>query len=77
LNNNHHINRDYRLLEEDDGVVYRNLFIIDPNRILTHILRLAEAFQFVKNEVCHIGWALRSDTVAREVKEAKAYFHKH
>ncbi|CAH0564354.1 unnamed protein product [Brassicogethes aeneus] len=66
------ISRDYGVLDEDTGVAYRGLFIIDPKGMLRQVtindlsvgrsvdeaLRLVQAIQFTDEhgDVCPVNW---------------------
>lgn len=68
----HHIARQYGVLNEETGIPYRGLFIIDEKQLIRQItindlpvgrsvdeiLRLAQAFQYTDKygEVCPAGW---------------------
>lgn len=84
------IARDYGILDEDSGVPFRGLFIIDPKGILRQMtindlpvgrsvdetLRLVQAFQFTDEhgEVCPAGWKPGAKTMKPDPKESKDYF---
>jgi len=84
------IARDYGVLNEETGIPYRGLFIIDGKQILRQItvndlpvgrsvdetLRLVQAFQYtdVHGEVCPANWRPGSKTMKPSPKESKEYF---
>ncbi|KAL3093979.1 hypothetical protein niasHT_027307 [Heterodera trifolii] len=84
------ISRDYGVLKEDTGNVYRGLFIIDTKGILRQItindtpvgrsidetLRLVQAFQFTDEhgEVCPANWKPGEKTIKPDSKKSKEYF---
>ncbi|XP_039374984.1 peroxiredoxin-2-like [Mauremys reevesii] len=88
----HGLDADYGVLKEDEGLVYRGLFITDDKGILRQItvsdlpvgrsveevLRLVQAFQYTDThgEVCPAGWEPGSDTTKPTVKDSKEYFAK-
>uniref|UniRef100_A0A6M2DRP4 thioredoxin-dependent peroxiredoxin n=1 Tax=Xenopsylla cheopis TaxID=163159 RepID=A0A6M2DRP4_XENCH len=85
------IARDYGVLDEQSGVPFRGLFIIDPKqnvrqvtvndlpvgRSVDETLRLVQAFQFTDEhgEVCPAGWKPGSKTMKAEPKLSKEYFN--
>lgn len=84
------IARSYGVLDEETGVPFRGLFIIDPEGNLRQItvndlpvgrsvdetLRLVQAFQFTDEhgEVCPAGWKPGDKTMKPDPKESKEYF---
>lgn len=82
--------RDYGVLNEDTGIPYRGLFIIDDKQNLRQItindlpvgrsvdetLRLVQAFQFVAEhgEVCPAGWKPGSKTMKADPSGSQEYF---
>ncbi|VEN47477.1 unnamed protein product [Callosobruchus maculatus] len=84
------ISRDYGVLNEETGVPYRGLFIIDGNgnlrqvtmndlpvgRSVDETLRLVQAFQFTDEhgEVCPVGWTPGKKTMKPDPTGSKAYF---
>ncbi|CAK8693028.1 unnamed protein product [Clavelina lepadiformis] len=86
------ISRDYGVLEEDSGVAYRGLFIIDDKGTLRQItindmpvgrsvdetLRLVKALQFTDKhgEVCPAGWKPGQDTIKPNLDGSKQFFEK-
>ena len=84
------IAQSYGVLDEDTGVPFRGLFIIDGKGILRQItindlpvgrsvdetLRLVQAFQFTDEhgEVCPAGWTPGKKTMKPDVTQSKAYF---
>lgn len=84
------ISRDYGVLNEDTGIPYRGLFIIDKKGILRQItindlpvgrsvdetLRLVQAFQYTdeNGEVCPAGWFPGKKTIKPNPKESIEYF---
>jgi len=88
----HKITREYGILNEEQGLAFRGLFIIDGKGILRQItvndlpvgrdvdetLRLVQAFQYTDThgEVCPAGWRPGKATIKPGVKESKAYFEK-
>lgn len=85
------IARDYEVLDEDSGIPFRGLFIIDGKGILRQItmndlpvgrsveeaLRLVQAFQFTDEfgEVCPMGWRPGNKTIKPDPKMSKDYFN--
>lgn len=85
------IARAYGVLDEDSGVPFRGLFIIDGKGILRQItmndlpvgrsvdetLRLVQAFQYTDEhgEVCPAGWRPGSKTMKPDVEKSKDYFN--
>lgn len=84
------IAKDYGVLDEDSGVPFRGLFIIDPKGNLRQItindlpvgrsvdetLRLVQAFQFTDEhgEVCPAGWTPGKKTMKPDPTRSKTYF---
>ncbi|KAJ3640249.1 hypothetical protein Zmor_003558 [Zophobas morio] len=84
------IARDYGILDEETGISFRGLFIIDVNGILRQTtindlpvgrsvdetLRLVQAFKFTDEhgEVCPAGWTPGKKTMKPEVDASKNYF---
>ncbi|XP_044256949.1 peroxiredoxin-2-like [Tribolium madens] len=84
------IARDYMVLDEETGVPFRGLFIIDGNGILRQMtvndlpvgrsvdeaLRLVQAFKFTDEhgEVCPAGWTPGKKTMKPEVNASKDFF---
>ncbi|XP_046740036.1 peroxiredoxin 1 [Diprion similis] len=84
------ISRDYGVLDEESGIPFRGLFIIDDKQVLRQItindlpvgrsvdetLRLVQAFQYTDKygEVCPAGWKPGQKTMVPDVKESKQYF---
>lgn len=84
------IARAYGVLDEDTGVPFRGLFIIDPKGILRQVtindlpvgrsvdetLRLVQAFQFTDEhgEVCPANWKPGKKTMKPDPVGSKDYF---
>lgn len=84
------ISRAYGVLDEDSGIPFRGLYIIDGQQKLRQItvndlpvgrsvdetLRLVQAFQYtdVHGEVCPAGWKPGSKTIKPNVEQSKDYF---
>jgi peroxiredoxin 1 len=84
------VSRDYGVLDEDSGVTFRGLFIIDPKGTLRQItindlpvgrsvdetLRLVQAFQYTDEhgEVCPANWAPGKKTMKPDPEGSKTYF---
>lgn len=84
------IARSYGVLDEDTGIPFRGLFIIDDKQNLRQItindlpvgrsvdetLRLVQAFQFTDKhgEVCPAGWKPGKKTITPDVNASKEYF---
>ncbi|XP_043486111.1 peroxiredoxin 1-like [Polistes fuscatus] len=84
------IARDYSVLDEETGVPFRGLFIIDDKQNLRQItindlpvgrsvdetLRLVQAFQYTDKygEVCPAGWKPGKKTMKPDVVASKEYF---
>jgi len=87
----HRIARDYEVLDEDSGIPFRGLFIIDGKQKLRQVtvndlpvgrsvdetLRLVQAFQYtdVHGEVCPANWTPGSKTLKPNTKESLQYFN--
>jgi len=85
------IAREYGVLDEETGIPFRGLFIIDGNQKLRQItvndlpvgrsvdetLRLVQAFQFTdKNgEVCPANWTPGAKTMKPDTKQSLQYFN--
>ncbi|XP_037300371.1 peroxiredoxin 1 isoform X1 [Manduca sexta] len=86
----HSIARDYGVLNEETGIPFRGLFIIDDKQNLRQItvndlpvgrsveetLRLVQAFQFTDKhgEVCPANWQPGAKTIKPDTKAAQEYF---
>ncbi|XP_059056172.1 peroxiredoxin 1 isoform X1 [Achroia grisella] len=86
----HKISRDYGVLNEESGIPFRGLFIIDEKQNLRQItindlpvgrsveetLRLVQAFQYTDKygEVCPANWKPGSKTIKPDTKAAQEYF---
>lgn len=84
------IARNYGVLDEETGIPFRGLFIIDDRQILRQItindlpvgrsvdetLRLVQAFQYTDKygEVCPVGWKPGKKTMKPDVVASKEYF---
>ncbi|EFA05664.1 peroxiredoxin 2 [Tribolium castaneum] len=84
------IAKDYGVLDEEAGVTFRGLFIIDPKGVLRQVtindlpvgrsvdetLRLVQAFQYTDEhgEVCPANWAPGKKTMVPDPQGSKAYF---
>ena len=84
------IARDYGVLDEETGIPFRGLFIIDKQQNLRQMtindlpvgrsvdetLRLVQAFQFTDEhgEVCPANWTPGQKTMVADPKKAKDYF---
>lgn len=84
------IARDYGVLDEETGIPFRGLFIIDKNQNLRQMtvndlpvgrsvdetLRLVQAFQFTDKhgEVCPANWKPGQKTMVADPKKSKEYF---
>lgn len=66
------ISRDYGVLQEESGVPFRGLFVIDGKQNL----RLVQAFQFTDEhgEVCPANWKPGSKTMVADPQKSKEYF---
>ncbi|XP_071447655.1 peroxiredoxin 2-like [Hetaerina americana] len=85
------IAKAYGVLNEESGIPFRGLFIIDGKqnlrqvtvndlpvgRSVDEILRLVQAFQFTDEhgEVCPANWRPGSKTMVPDPKGSKDYFH--
>ena len=85
--------RAFGVLNEEAGIAYRGLFIIDPDGVVQHAtinnlgvgrsvdetLRVLQAFQFVRDhgEVCPANWQPGGDTMKPDWQKSKQYFSKH
>lgn len=86
------ISRAYGVLNDEEGITYRALFIIDKDGIvqsiqinnmslgrnIQEVLRLVDAVQFVQDhgEVCPANWSLGQDGMAPTREGLKEYFNK-
>jgi len=84
------ISRSYEVLDEDTGIPFRGLFIIDRKGILRQMtvndlpvgrsvdetLRLVQAFQFTDEhgEVCPANWKPGQKTMVADPRKSKEYF---
>jgi len=84
------ISRDYGVLDEETGIPFRGLYIIDPKGIMRQVtvndlpvgrsvdetLRLVQAFQYTDKhgEVCPAGWKPGNKTIKPSVQDSKEYF---
>ncbi|XP_076296916.1 peroxiredoxin 2 [Lasioglossum baleicum] len=84
------IARDYGVLDDESGVPFRGLFIIDDKQNLRQVtindlpvgrsvdetLRLVQAFQYTDKhgEVCPAGWKPGKKTMKPDVAGSKEYF---
>ncbi|KAF5294786.1 hypothetical protein FQA39_LY00270 [Lamprigera yunnana] len=84
------ISKDYGVLDEENGIPFRGLFIIDGNSILRQVtindlpvgrsvdetLRLVQAFKFTDEhgEVCPAGWTPGTKTMKPDPDGSKDYF---
>lgn len=84
------IARDYGVLQEESGVAFRGLFIIDGKqnlrqvtvndlpvgRSVDEVLRLVQAFQFTDEhgEVCPANWKPGQKTMKADPEKSKEYF---
>lgn len=85
------IARDYEVLDEESGIPFRGLYIIDGKQTLRQVtvndlpvgrsvdetLRLVQAFQYtdVHGEVCPAGWKPGSKTMKPDTNKSKDYFN--
>lgn len=85
------ISRDYGVLQEESGVPFRGLFIIDGKQNLRQVtvndlpvgrsvdetIRLVQAFQFTDEhgEVCPANWKPGSKTMVADPHKSKEYFN--
>jgi peroxiredoxin (alkyl hydroperoxide reductase subunit C) len=86
------ISRAYGVLNEEEGITYRALFIIDKHGIIQsmqinnmslgrniqEVLRLVDAVQFVQDhgEVCPANWSLGQDGLVPTREGLEEYFKK-
>lgn len=86
----HKISKAYDVLDEETGVPFRGLYIIDANQKLRQVtvndlpvgrsvdetLRLVQAFQYtdIHGEVCPANWKPGSKTIKPSVDQSKEYF---
>lgn len=86
------ISRAYNVLDEEKGIAYRGLFIIDKSNIvrcmqlndlslgrnIAEVLRLIDALEFVQEhgEVCPANWSLGKDGLKPTHAGVVDYFHK-
>ena len=84
------IGRDYGVLDEDAGITYRGVFIIDPQgkirfqlvhdlgvgRNPQEVLRVLRAIQYVdaNGEVCPVGWEPGDATMKPDPVGSQEYF---
>uniref|UniRef100_A0A1L8E481 thioredoxin-dependent peroxiredoxin n=1 Tax=Nyssomyia neivai TaxID=330878 RepID=A0A1L8E481_9DIPT len=84
------IAKAYGVLNEESGIPFRGLFIIDGNQILRQVtvndlpvgrsvdetLRLVQAFQYTDEhgEVCPANWRPGAKTMAADTNKSKDYF---
>jgi peroxiredoxin (alkyl hydroperoxide reductase subunit C) len=84
---------DYGVLDPDEGVALRGLFIIDPDGIVQHAtinnlavgrsvdetLRVLRAFQFVRShgEVCPANWKPGDQSMKPDWQGSKDWFAEH
>lgn len=84
------ISRDYGVLDEETGIPFRGLFIIDGKQNLRQItvndlpvgrsvdetIRLVQAFKYTDEfgEVCPANWRPGSKTMIPDTKKSKEYF---
>ncbi|KIJ18338.1 hypothetical protein PAXINDRAFT_9409 [Paxillus involutus ATCC 200175] len=82
--------RDYDVLNEEEGIAFRGLFIIDPKGIVRQItvndlpdgrsvdetICLLKAFQYTdkQGEVCPLGWTDGAKTIKPDPKGSMDYF---
>lgn len=85
------IARDYGVLDEESGIPFRGLFIIDQKQQLRQVtvndlpvgrsvdetLRLVQAFQYtdVHGEVCPANWKPGAKTMVANPTDSKNYFN--
>jgi len=85
------ISRDYGVLDEETGIPFRGLYIIDGRQTLRQVtindlpvgrsvdetLRLVQAFQYtdVHGEVCPAGWKPGQKTMKPDAEKSKDYFN--
>lgn len=84
------MSRAYGVLDEESGIPFRGLFIIDEKQNLRQVtindlpvgrsvdetLRLVQAFQHTDKfgEVCPAGWRPGSKTMVADTNKSKEYF---
>ncbi|OMJ18990.1 putative peroxiredoxin prdx-3 [Smittium culicis] len=89
---NKNIARSYQILDEQSGVPFRGLYLIDPNqkircmmindnpvgRSVDEAIRLVDALQFtdIHGEVCPINWKKGDSTIKPGVDASKEFFNK-
>jgi peroxiredoxin (alkyl hydroperoxide reductase subunit C) len=87
---NKNVSREYGVLNDEGGVAFRGLFLIDKSGVLRHMLvndmpigrsvdealRVLQALQHVERhgEVCPANWKPGAATIKPTVKESKEYF---
>ncbi len=87
------ISRSYGVLEEEGGVAFRGLFLIDKNGVIQHItlnnlplgrsvdeaLRMVDALTHFEQhgEVCPADWRPGKDAMIADTEKSKAYFQKN
>lgn len=87
------IARSYGVLEEEGGVAFRGLFLIDKNGVIQHItlnnlplgrsvdeaLRMVDALTHFEQhgEVCPADWRPGKDAMIADTEKSKAYFQKN
>jgi alkyl hydroperoxide reductase subunit AhpC len=87
------VSRAYGVLNEDAGIDFRGLFIIDDKgrlrqitmndlpvgRSVDEVLRLVQAFQYTDKhgEVCPAGWKPGAATIKPNPKDSQDYFSKN
>ncbi|XP_058460153.1 peroxiredoxin 1 [Malaya genurostris] len=85
------ISRDYGVLQEESGIPFRGLFIIDGKQNLRQVtvndlpvgrsvdetIRLVQAFQYTDEhgEVCPANWKPGSKTMIADPKKSQEYFN--
>lgn len=88
----HNVSKAYGVLNEDNGIPFRGLFIIDGKQNLRQItvndlpvgrsvdetLRLVQAFQYTDEhgEVCPANWKPGAKTMVADPEKSKDYFGK-
>ena len=86
------VSREYGVLNDEGGVAFRGLFLIDKGGVLRHMLvndmpigrsvdealRVLQALRHVEKhgEVCPANWKPGAATIKPTVKESKEYFSK-
>ncbi|MFH1360765.1 MAG: peroxiredoxin [Candidatus Omnitrophota bacterium] len=84
------ISKDYGILQEEDGVALRGLFLIDRKGIIQHetinnlalgrnvdeVLRMVDALQFTEKhgEVCPVNWKTGDKAMKPDSKGLQEYF---